>query len=341
MSAFSPFSALQRLFVSLRSSLPGLALTGIVALAAAWISDHHGGPTLLYALLIGMAFNFLASNPSCRPGIDLASKHVLRLGVALLGARITLGQVMALGWQPALIVIAGVITTILVGWLLARRMGLGDDQGVLTGGAVGICGASAALAIAAILPRHDRSETNTIHAVVGVTALSTLAMIVYPLICSLAGLNETESGIFLGATIHDVAQVVAAGYTISDVAGDVATLTKMMRVAMLVPVVFLLSLAFAQARGHTAKGAMLPWFLVMFVLLIGINSLGWLPASAIVGLNEASRWCLVLAIAGLGIKTAFGDLAKLGWRPITLVVAETVFLAGFALALLQFGHLLS
>ncbi len=335
----SRLAGLHQRVAALRALVPGVALAVLVALASAWISDHHGGPTLLYALLIGMAFNFLAGNPACQPGIALASRQILRLGVALLGARITATQVMALGWEPALIVVVGVLATMLVGWWLARRMGLGADQGLLTGGAVGICGASAALAIAAILPRHENSERNTIHAVVGVTALSTLAMILYPPLSAAMGLNASEAGIFLGATIHDVAQVVAAGYSQSDATGDVATLTKMLRVAMLVPVVFSLSLLLVRKRG-SAGGAGLPWFLVVFVLLIAVNSVGWLPAPVIAAANETSRWCLVVAISALGIKTSFGELATLGWRPVSLLLAETVFLAALTMLMLIAGHLL-
>src|SRR5205085_6129218 len=137
--------------------------------------------------------------------------------------RITIAEVAALGWTTVALVIVSVSLTILAGILLARAMKLGSAFGTLTGGAVAICGASAALAIASILPKHRNAERDASFTVIGVTALSTLAMIVYPLLVSLLALNHHDAGAFLGATIHDVAQVVGAGYSVSAETGDTAT----------------------------------------------------------------------------------------------------------------------
>ncbi|MDF2096871.1 YeiH family protein [Aquibaculum arenosum] len=310
---------------------PGFGLALVVGLAAAWIGDHHGGPVLLFALLIGMAFNFLSDDARFRAGIAFTSRTVLRLGVALLGARITLEQILSLGVVPSLAVVLAVVGTLLFGRFLARRLGLGEEQGILTGGATAICGASAALAISSVMPKRAELERNTVYAVVAVTTLSTCAMVLYPALVALVGFDETTGGVLIGATIHDVAQVVAAGYTISDTAGDTATFTKMMRVAMLVPVVFLLSLYFKPRRlalGEAAQGRLigLPLFLVAFVVLVGINSLGFLPASLAQPMIDTSRWCLVLAVAALGMKTSLKEMTQLGWKPFILVVSETLFL---------------
>jgi uncharacterized integral membrane protein (TIGR00698 family) len=175
--------------------------------------------------------------------------------------------------------------------------------------------------------------------VVAVTALSTVAMIIYPLIAHALGFDSHTAGIFLGATIHDVAQVVGAGYSVSAQAGDTATIVKLFRVALLLPAVFVISFLF---RNHASAGAkderppLLPSFLVAFAVLVAINSTGKVPAAVTAALQEASRWCLVLAIAALGTRTSLGDLAKVGWKPVALIVGETVFvgllvLAGLAL----------
>ena len=148
--------------------------------------------------------------------------------------------------------IVGVATTIVVGFLLARRLGLSPMFGVLSGGAVAICGASAALAIASVLPPSDTRERDTILTVVSVTALSTLAMILYPVFATSIGLDHKQAGIFIGGTIHDVAQVVGAGYSISNETGDIATYVKLLRVAMLLPAVFAISFLIARAAA-TAK----------------------------------------------------------------------------------------
>src|SRR5260221_8168028 len=145
---------------------------------------------MLFALLLGMALNFLAEEGRCLPGIQLASTTVLRAGVALLGLRITIAQVEALGWNTILLVVVTVALTIAAGTAAARALGLGAALGTLTGGAVAICGASAALAIASILPKHKNAERDASFTVIGVTTLSTIAMIVYPIIVAALGLDH-------------------------------------------------------------------------------------------------------------------------------------------------------
>ncbi|MGH8675584.1 MAG: YeiH family protein [Burkholderiales bacterium] len=313
---------------------PGLLTALMIALAATFVSEHYGGPQFLYALFFGIAFNFLATDPKTRPGIEFAARTVLRFGVALLGVRITLDQIVSLGAAPVMTVVAAVMATIAVGAWLARVMKRPLAEGLLTGGAVAICGASAALAISSVLPPSERSGKFTLLTVVGVTLLSTVAMILYPLVVRLAHFDDAQAGIFLGGTIHDVAQVVGAGYIISPTAGDNATFVKLLRVAMLLPVVLVFSLIF-RGRGVTADGTpLLPWFLIGFAALVAASSAGLFSAPVIAGLSEISRWCLVTAIAALGVKTSFQDFASLGWRPVVLMVGETAFLALLILGVL-------
>ena len=155
---------------------------------------------------------------------------------------------MDLGWPVVALIVASVVATILVGGLIGRAFGLKGDQSVLSAGAVAICGASAALAIASVLPSHKDHERNTIMTVAGVTALSTVAMVAYPVFVTYLGYDNATAGVFLGATIHDVAQVVGAGYIISDQTGEISTLVKLIRVACLVPVVLMISLIPSQPR---------------------------------------------------------------------------------------------
>jgi len=335
----APPGALAQGLHDARRLAPGLIIAGLVALSASWLSEHYHAPVMLFALLLGIAVNFLSQDPRCRPGIEFASKTVLRLGVALLGMRITFGQVESLGVGPLLLTAAAVALTILFGWLLARHTRLGEAFGVLTGGAVAICGASAALAIAAVLPKSPTHERDTVMTVVAVTTLSTIAMVLYPLVAHAIGLDAHASGIFLGATIHDVAQVVGAGYSVSTEAGDTATIVKLFRVALLLPVVLLVSLRFRASAGMDAGGVrppLLPMFLVAFAVLVAVNSSGYVPTAVAAAVQAASGWCLVTAIAALGTKTSLGDLAKVGWKPIAVMVGETLFvgllvLAGLAL----------
>lgn len=321
-----------------RTLFPGVLACVVVAAASTFLSQHYGAPVMLFALILGMAMNFLSVEGACKPGIEFTARQVLRWGVALLGLRITAGQIAALGWHPVLVVVVCVVLTIGVSMIVAKLMGFQTLFGLLSGGATAICGASAALALAAALPAHPQKERATLFTVVGVSALSTLAMIVYPMIARAVGLGEHEAGIFLGATIHDVAQVVGAGYSMSKETGDVATFVKLMRVAMLLPVIVFAVLC-SRGAGKQAgpRPPLLPWFAVAFALLVAINSTGWVPPSLAEAGGDFSRWCLVAAIAGIGMKTQLRDLATVGLKPVILMIGETTFLAILALALLRWA----
>lgn len=318
--------------------LPGLLLCATIAAAAGFLSEHYGGPVMLFALLLGVAFHFLSQEGPCIEGIEFCARGLLRVGVALLGARVTLQQIESLGTGPVLLVVLSVCATIGFGWLIARFLGRGRDFGLLTGGAVAICGASAALAISSALPQTRETERDTLFTVIAVTTLSTIAMIAYPVVFSLFGFSDTAIGILLGATIHDVAQVVGAGYAVSDEAGDIATYVKLLRVAMLPLVVLVLAVSYGMAakrKGEVATGgrASFPWFAVAFAALLLVNSTGIIPPAVQQGLQVSSRWLLVAAIAALGVKTSLKAMVALGPRHIGVVVAETVFLATLAIVI--------
>lgn len=318
----------------LTASLPGTMLCMVIALAATFLSEHYGGPQLLYALLIGLAFHFLNSRNGVKPGVDFCARVLLRIGVALLGARITVGQVAKLGIETALVIVAAVALTIGFGLLLARWLRRSREEGLLSGGAVAICGASAALAITSVLPHTKENERFALLAVVGVTVLSTLSMVLYPFALKLMSLPAAQAGIFLGGTIHDVAQVVAAGMILGPEVGDSATVVKLFRVMLLMPIVLLISISY---RKHPATQAvdvdvpLIPRFLLIFIVLMLLASIGMFTPDMTRFAGDASRWLLVTAIAAAGIKTSFEDLLKLGWQPVAMLVAETVFIAALVL----------
>jgi len=304
----APLSTWRDSFIALRERgrglLPGLTVTVIVAAAATFLADHYHAPLMLFALLLGIAMNFLASETRCAAGIDFSARAVLRIGVALLGVRVTFTQIAQLGWQPPVIVIVSVIVIILVSALLARWFRFNTLFGFLTGGATAICGASAALALAAALPAHPGKEKATTFTVIGVSALSTLAMIIYPLVAHLLELSPAAAGVFIGGTIHDVAQVVGAGYSMSQQTGDVATVVKLMRVAMLLPVIVCAAMITrAQSEASAARPPLLPWFAVAFVILAAVNSSGWIAGAVREVGNDVSRWCLAIAMSSIGMKT--------------------------------------
>ncbi len=318
-----------------RNNGQGFLVSVVVAAAAQFLSEHYGAPAMLMALLLGIAFHFLAEEGVCKPGIEFTSRTVLRLGVALLGARISVELMIGLGANLIAVVIAGVILTILFCLLGARLLGRGWRFGLLTGGSVAICGASAAMAISAVLPKNEHSERNLIFTVLSVTVLSTVAMIVYPLLTEIFKFNDEISGVFLGGTIHDVAQVVGAGFSVSDETGEVATLVKLIRVAMLAPVVLVISILVRRHATDQDKDAkrppILPMFVVGFLIFATMNSMGLIPAAVVDAMSSLSRWALLVSIAAVGMKTSLRRILDVGGQAIALIVIETLFIAVFVL----------
>jgi len=329
-----------------KTHAPGFLICTIIALSATFLSEHYGGPQLLYALLIGLSLHFLSQQADNLLGINFCARTVLRFGVALLGIRITLDQVSHLGARVGLVLVLAVAVTIASGVLLARACLRPVSEGLLSGGAVGICGASAAMAISSVLPPTRENERFTLMAVVGVTVLSTLAMVAYPLFLYGLSVSPVQSGIFLGGTIHDVAQVVAAGMMMGQESGDAATVVKLFRVVLLLPVVMLIAFGYRKwGAVHEAvdisqkKPPLVPGFLMGFMALVMLASTGWVPTEVTAMANSVSRWCLVIAIAAAGVKTSLGELAKLGWQPVLMLVVETLVIACFVLSAILFMNL--
>ena len=324
-------SILQQSRNSISLVFPGLAVAIVIAIAAQFLSDNYNVPVMLMALLLGIAFHFLAEEGQCTVGIDFAAKVVLKIGVALLGARISFDLFQALGIEVLCLLLVSMASTIGFGLLLSRFMGRGWRFGVLTAGAVSICGASAALAISSVLPKNEYSERNLLFTVVAVTILSTVAMVAYPVLSQQIGFTDLESGIFLGASIHDVAQVIGAGFTVSEMTGDTATVVKLVRVGMLAPIVLILTVVIYYAVGREnrdeRKLTIVPLFLVGFIALAGLNTFELLPVIAKDALTPISHWALVIAIAAVGMRSSLKRMFEVGGQAVVLITAETILLA--------------
>lgn len=317
-----------------RHLVPGLMLCGTVALASAFLETRWGGARVLYALLIGMAFHEFSTAPRQRQGVDFAAQTLLRLGIGLLGARISLHEASVLGWPVLLWIAAGVASTLALVAAAARAAGLPWRIGVIAGGATAICGASAALAISACLARDKLCEQRTLAVVVCATTLSTLAMLSYPLLCAWMALPPDVAGLMLGGSIHDVAQVAVAGYALGPQAGDTAIVVKLVRVGMLSAVVMGIA-AFMRWQRHAGEGlpsstsrpALLPWFMQLFVLLAVLQSCQALPSRAGQLLSDTSQTSLVIAAAALGMRSSLALLRQAGWRIMLPMAAGSIWLA--------------
>lgn len=323
---------------------PGLVLCAIIGMAAAYVETRWGGPKVLYALLLGMAFHELSDSPRQHAGVAFGAQTVLRLGIGFLGARITLHEVAALGWPTVALIMGGVFSTVLCVALMSRGLSLPWRIGIIAGGATAICGASAAMALSAVLARDRLTEQRTLAIVVCATTLSTVAMLGYPLLCSWWGLPPFQASLLVGGGIHDVGQVAVAGYALGPHIGDLAVVVKLLRVAMLALVVAAVSLwmrwrptAQASPTSRDPQGSWLPWFMRIFVALALLRSIGWLPQIALQGLSDLSQCCLAVAAAAMGMRSSPRLLRQAGWPVLTAMLVGTLWLA---ICMLAGGYLL-
>jgi len=319
-------SSLQHFFLR---NYPGLLLAVVIAITAKFVSEHHGGPVMLFALLIGIGFHFVTEAPKCEPGINLAAKNLLKIGIALLGVRITFADLSSLGFKPVAGVLSLIVMIIILGILVSKLFKRNVRFGILTGSSVAICGASAALAVSSVLKQDKQLERDVLFTVITVTILSTIAMVVYPILFHHMGFDEIKSGALIGATIHDVAQVVGAGYSISPEAGDTATYIKLLRVASL-PLVVVIFASLNKQKGKSVK-SIFPWFALGFALILTINSFGLIPEILREFLDHTSRWLLIVAISALGVKTSLKTMTELGPLHFAVIIIETLVLLGAAL----------
>jgi uncharacterized integral membrane protein (TIGR00698 family) len=319
--------------------LPGLLIAALLATAALWLADlpwvQHTlhWSALLIVILLGIAWKSLAPIPhALEPGIRMAQRPVLRWAVAGLGFRLGLQELWKIGGPALGVVVVSTFAALLFGWWVSRRLGLTEKLGLLLGVGGAICGASAVIAADSVVQAERR---DTALALGIITLLGTIGIVVYPLLHHLFGTTEFVYGVWDGASLHEMAQVVAAGFGVSEEAARVATVVKLARIALLAPVVFYL--AWWLRRRHERVGeahvAPVPWFLVLFVMFAIVNSLGWIPAAWLDRIRRADLWLLCVGMAGVGLQTGLGDLRDAGLRPILAGALQWIFLSSVSLAL--------
>jgi uncharacterized integral membrane protein (TIGR00698 family) len=304
---------------------PGLVLCvllGAVAVGLAGAIPIWGGSGVVYALLVGMLLAAVWSPPAiCSAGIDAAAKPVLRVGVALLGTQISAQTLATLDPATIALLALSIIVILVVGALLARMLGIARELALVAAASVAICGASAAVAFALVLARPETRERDAACTVGAVSVLSTAAMLLYPPFAHMLGLDPVATGIFLGATIQEVPHAVAAGYGVDADVGNIATTTKLLRVALLGPALILVSAAVAGSapdRASTSYG-FLPPFLIAFFAFAALNVVGLLPRIIVDTAGPLSRFLLVTAMAAIGLKLPWRSVAAYGWRPVLLL----------------------
>lgn len=323
-----------------RDKLNGVLFVGLMAGAVMQLADlpairQLGFSPLVVGIVCGMLYgNFLRGTMPADwgVGVNFTARRLLRIAVAFYGLNISIQQIAAVGLPGLAVSVAVVLGTLLIGTVVGQRvLGLDRDTAMLTAAGSAICGAAAVLAFE---PTLRAAPHKSAVAVATVVLFGTLSMFLYPILYHAGWLNfDTQAlGIYIGGTIHEVAQVVGAASNIDPATTEVATIVKMTRVALLVPVLLVLgmylrSAAAAKSDGQ-AKGAKLPipWFAVGFLVLAIINSLNIIPADAIAAIRRLDVFALTMAMTALGIETRFAQIKKAGPRVMALGLILYVWL---------------
>jgi len=324
--------------------LPGLALTGAIAAAAFALHDLPGVATfspMILAILLGIAFHNLVGTPAlATPGVKFSLRRILRLAIILLGLQLTAQQVAAVGASGGAIVVTTLIATFVFTSWAGRLLGVDRKLAQLIAAGTSICGASAVIATNTVT---DAPDEDVAYAVACVTVFGSLAMFIYPIFPSLLHLPAHAYGLWAGSSIHEIAQVVAAAYQDGHQAGDFATIAKLTRVMMLAPVVITLGI---MAQGGFGKGGAdgakersqpvpLPWFVLGFIALVGVNSLIAIPAQPKAVLVTLTTFLLSVALAAMGLETDVAKLRLKGLRPALLGFTAFAFISLFSFTLIN------
>lgn len=317
------------------ATLPGLVLTiglAIGAMLFLTIWDVSLLSPLLLAILMGILMrNTVGLAPVFYPGVRFSLKKVLKLGIILLGLRLSLGDIATLGLTGFGIISAVLVCTVVFTLWLGSRLGISDKLVHLIAAGTSICGASAVVTANSVV---DSSEEEMAYAIGLITALGTVAMLLYPLVPELLHLSSLSYGIWCGASIHEVAQVIAASFQHDLVSGEFATLSKLSRVLYLAPLTVILSLLTQRGK---PKGSpiYIPWFVVMFLGVVAVNSLGIIPLVLASGILSLNKLLLGISLAGMGLETDLKKIRKLGIKPLYLAIASWFFLAISSLTLVK------
>jgi len=338
----APLVATGKPAAHLRASIaPGLLLTAAIAGAAFALRAIPGVATfspMILAILIGMALHNMIGTPArAKAGVAFSLRRVLRFAIILLGLQLTAAQIVEVGARGVGIIIATLVATFLFTTWLGRLIGVERKLTQLIAAGTSICGASAVIATNTVTQAHDEDVA---YAVACVTVFGSIAMFGYPLLQGALHLDAHAYGLWAGASIHEIAQVVAAAFQGGKQAGDFGTIAKLSRVMMLAPVVITLGLlaarrARAAGEAQCDAKAPMPWFVLGFIALVGFNSLVTIPGDVKAIVVTATTFLLSMALAAMGLETDVAKLRAKGVRPFVLGLAAFGFIAGFSLLLVK------
>lgn len=320
--------------------LPGVALSAGLALVATFL---HTLPQLsiLSSMILAIALGILVRNTIgvatiYEPGIRFTLRRLLRVAIALLGLQLNLAQIMEVGSTGLAIVALSLFSTFCFTCWLGKQLGIRQQLTHLIAAGTAICGASAVIATNAVTQSSDEDAA---YAVATVTVFGTVSMFLYPMISNLLHLTPQAFGIWCGASIHEVAQVIAAAFQAGTVSGQLATVTKLSRVLLLAPTILMLGLISSrqacQNSNRTFQIPPLPWFILGFMAFAGLNSLGIVPATEKSILIMANQFLLTTAIAAMGLETKLHKIVQAGLKPLYLATVAWLFISVFSFILIE------
>ena len=325
-------TTLNRPSVPLHPVLPGIALTAIIAGTAFALRRLPGlgvfSPMIL-SIILGITLHNLIGTPGrAKEGVVFTKRKLLRLAIILLGLQLTVGQVIGVGVQGIAIIALGLVSTFTFTLWLGARLGVERKLAELIAAGTSICGASAVIATNSVTQAPDEDVA---YAVACVTVFGSLFMFGYPLLPGLLHLSAHDYGLWAGASIHEIAQVVAAAFQDGRDAGEFGTIAKLSRVAMLAPMVIALGF-----RGTRKGGAApMPWFVLGFIALAVLNSVITVPAEVKAPIATVTTFLLSMALAAMGLETDVRKLKAKGLRPLVLGAVASLFIASFTLVLVK------
>jgi uncharacterized integral membrane protein (TIGR00698 family) len=344
-SGFGTPTLAERSLRRARDIAPGLALALLVAVVARVLSPSTPstiGPVLIAVVLGLVAGNVITLPPAFGPGLSVATKRVLRLGVVLLGARLSLGEVLSLGSVALLVAVACMGVAFLVTSALARLLRIPTRLAVLLGVGTAVCGNSAIMATAPVIQAEEREIG---FAVGTITIFGTTALLLLPLIGRILDLPDEVFGFWVGLAINDTNQVVAAGAAYSPRALEVATIVKLVRNALMAPLIVMIAwwsirsrVRAAQMEGGEVRSAVLkafPFFVLGFLFIAALSSLGVISAALSSRMGDASSFLIVIAIAAVGLTTDLAEIRSVGLRPVLVALAASSALVVLGLTFAQ------
>ncbi|NJL83808.1 MAG: YeiH family putative sulfate export transporter [Chloroflexaceae bacterium] len=327
-----------------RSLVPGLLLTTAIALVATALS-RLPSLSLLSPLILGIVLgiavrNVLGPLPHCRPGIVFSLKRLLRLAIILLGLQLSFAQVLLVGPVGLAIAVVTLVSTFIFTCWLGRYLGINRQLAQLIAAGTSICGASAVVATGSVVESSDEDVT---YAVSIVTIFGTISLFTYPVLAMVLKLTPEAFGIWCGVSIHEVAQVVAAAFQTGEMSGELATVAKLSRVLFLVPM--LLGLGFLSARkrrlaaDRPGQPLPIPWFVLGFIALIGVNSLDVIPLALKDHIIQGNRFLLTISLTAMGLETSLRKIWQIGHKPFYLGAASWLFIAVLSLILVKLFYI--